>query len=122
MYDYGSANNFLNRESLVIKNTVGISLVAEKRGHIAGVMGMCHAAGIVVHSGVFKIIAAVSGFVYVHGIEIAGTGERAAWKPEYFRLHQHAAVNGTIKFDHAAEPGVLRIPSYPCGGVRLIAA
>lgn len=120
MYDDGSSYNFLNAVSLVIENTIGISLIAQKRRHIAGMVRMCCVSRVIVHSCVAEIIAAVSGFVYVHGVEAAGTGEVDIGKPEDFRLHQHAAVGGVVKSDSAAQFGILCIAFDPCDSSGMI--
>ena len=120
MYDDGSSDDLLNRKSLIIEYAVSIPLIAHKRGHVAGVIRMLCVLGIVVHAGMGKGIVAVPCFVYVHGIEAAGTGKGDVRKIENLGFYQYAAVSGMIKFDQTIQSGIIFITVDPGDRARMI--
>lgn len=71
MYDHSFSYDFCDGKSFVVKYAVGISLTAKEGRHVTGMIWMCGILGIIVCPRVREIVTAVSGFVYVHGIEIA---------------------------------------------------
>lgn len=111
--DHGFANDVRQGKSLVVEDAESIALIAKKRRQIPRVIGMGGISGIIVQSCVAEMIAAVAGFMYVHGIEIAGTGDIDVGKAEDFRFHQDTAVDGMIEFDRAARAGAFRITVDP---------
>lgn len=120
MYDDGSSDDFLNRKSFIIEDAVGIPLIAQKRRHVAGVIRMLCVLGVVVHAGMVKGVVAIPCFVYVHGIEAAGTGKVDIRKIENLGFYQYAAIGGMIKFDQTIKLGIIFIAVDPGDCTRMI--
>ena len=75
---------------------------------------------VVVHTGMIESIAAVPGFVYVHSIEITSAGKPLIGKAENLCFYQDTAVGRVIKFDHAAQVGILCVSFDPRSRIGLI--
>lgn len=105
MNDYGFSDDVRQREPFVIKDAEGVALIAKKGRQISCMIGVSGISGVIVQSCMAEVFAAVSGFVYMHGIEITCVGDIDVGKAEDLRLHQDAAVDCVIEFDRAAGAG-----------------
>ena len=94
--------NIGNGKAFIVKGFPRISLVAQNREKISGVIGVKPVLGIVVFSGFRKRLRAVSIFMNVHSIEIRRTRSLDIWKPEKFGFYQNASIGSIIKFDESA--------------------
>lgn len=98
-----TSQNGVYKEALVIKYLVCISLIAQKGRKIPCMLGMRHAVRIVVISGLIKRSGAVSVFVNVHAVEIAGSLYMDIGKPEDLGFHKDSAIRGSVKFHRACK-------------------
>lgn len=113
MNDHGFSDDVRQREPFVIKDAEGVALIAKKGRQISCMIGVGGISGVIVQPCMAEVFAAVSGFVYMHGIEITCAGDIDVGKAENLCFHQDAAVDCVIEFDRAAGAGTGRVAVDP---------
>ena len=121
MDDDGAADYIIHLKPFVVKYGPGVSLAAEQRGQITGMLGVGSVLRVVVPAGMGEVIGAVTIFMDVHGVKIRRAGVGDIWQPEYFRLHYNPCVRGIIKFDKSADPRICAAATNPGEGLWVIA-
>ena len=86
--DYGSADNVICGEALVIEGKPGITFVSKKRKQVACMFRMRFAGRIVVVSCFCEVVRAIAVLVDVHGIIVCRAGHLFVRQIEDFGFHQ----------------------------------
>lgn len=125
--DHASPHNVADREPIGDEGTEGISVDAEQRRHIPGVVGMGAAKGIVVHAsvgeGVLFIAGAGTALVDVKSKNGALAGVLRGGQADHLGDDQHAAAV-FIKADSSQHVGIGAAATQvgPCRGIAHPAA
>ena len=86
--DHGSAQNFGDDKTFIVKRDPGISLVGKQGEQVSGVLGVLCLSWVKVASCILEICAAIAVFMDVHGVELGIARLELAWQAEKLRLHQ----------------------------------
>jgi hypothetical protein len=104
--DNRSSDNVLYRETFIIKDLIGVALIAQKRRKISGMLGMRPVPGIVMISGLIKRRRAVPIFMDMNAVKITGALCADVGKSKDFGFYENASVRCLIKFYGACELGL----------------
>jgi len=104
--DNRSPDDVLYKETFIIKDLIGVALIAQKRRKISGMLGMRSVPGIVMIAGLIKRRRAVSIFMDMNAVKITGALCADVGESKDFGFYENAPIGSLIKFYRACELGL----------------